>query len=255
MTNALETTNPLFSTIEHGGKTWITSKKFHEDFKPLGRLSETNRAIREMPAYYKLCEEGHILEIDSKYSKTQEGADLAPVMKASSYQPVMLIDPVAQKEIEHHFNVTTDQAIQSSRENAMLGIAGINLELIAQDPQTLLLLQMISKTKELEANQKAIEQEQLEQRLQLLELKNSHDNLLLTQGDAQFFSIMGYASVTRRRVNTAEAKVMGKRASSICKDHGVNTGIVPDPRYGQVKTYPREVLDQVFEEFFSPDEG
>jgi hypothetical protein len=253
MTNALETTNPLFSTIEHAGKTWITSKKFHEDFKPTTKVANTNKAIREMPAYGKLCEEGHLLEADGKYVKSEAGSNLELALRSNFGNPILLIDPVAQKEIEHHFNVTTDQAIQSSRENAMLGIAGINLELIAQDPQTLLLLQMISKTKELEVNQKAIEQEQLEQRLQLLELKNSHDNLLLTQGDAQFFSIMGYASVTRRRVNTAEAKLMGKRASSICKDHGVNTGIVPDPRYGQVKTYPKEVLDQVFEEFFSED--
>jgi hypothetical protein len=244
----------LLGVIEFGGKKWITSKKFHEEFKPTGRVADTNQSIRAMPTYGKLLEEGHILEVDSNYVKSHESGELPLLMKSNSYKPIMLIDPVAQKEVEHHFNVTTSQAIQSSRENAMLGIAGINLELIAQDPQTLLLLQMISKTKELEVAQKAIEQEQLEQRLQLLELKNSHENLLLTQGDAQFFSILGYASVIKKRVNTAEAKTIGKMASAICKEHSVNTGIVPDPRYGQVKTYPKEVLDQVFEEFFAPDE-
>lgn len=254
MSESLEVTSPLLTFVEHAGKTWITSKKFYEDFKPTTRVSETNRSIREMPTYDKLIEDRHILEVDGNYVKSLEGADLAPLVKSNGYQPIMLIDRVAQKEIEHHFGVTTDQAIQSSRENAVLGLAGINLELIAQDPQTLLLLQVISKTKEVEVAQKRLEKEQLEQRLQLLELKEKQDNMLLTQGDAQFFSILGYAATRKKRINISEAKGIGKIASRICNENGVSMGMVPDPRYGQVKTYPREVLDQAFEEFFAPED-
>ncbi len=85
-------TYDLLSTIEFSGKTWITSKKFHEDFKPTNRVSEMNRAIREMPAYAKLLEERHLLEVDANYVKTLEGAELAPLVRSNGYQPIMLID-------------------------------------------------------------------------------------------------------------------------------------------------------------------
>lgn len=253
MATEVQATNPLMDIIEFNGKKYITSKRFHEEYKPTRRVSDTNQSIRSMPAYTNLVESGHIVDVTREYADSDASGVLPLVVKSNAYNPVMLIDPVAQKEIEHHFQVSVSQAVQSSRENAVLGVAGINLELIAQDPHTLLLLQTLSKAKEIEVEQNRIREEQLEQRLQLLELKRSQENMLLTQGDAQFFSIMGYASVTRKRINTSDAKAIGKVASRICKDHSVNTGTVPDPRYGQVKTYPKEVLDQVFEEYFSED--
>lgn len=243
----------LMGAIEFQGKKYITSKMLHDEVKPTARVSEMNRAIRDMPTYETLVREGHIVEADAKYAKTLEGAELAPLIKSGGYQPVMLIDPVAQKEIEHHFRVSVNQAVQSSRENAVLGVAGINLELLAQDPHTMLLLQAISKTKELEVEQKRLKEEQLEQRLQLLEIKKSQEHLVSTQGHAQYFSVMGYAASKNIRVNLASATAIGKMASRSCKEAGVQTGEVPDQRYGRVRTYPSEILAQAFEEYFSEE--
>lgn len=243
----------LSSMVEVLGKKWIPSKAFHEEYKPTQRLSETNRAIREMPAYCKLLEDGHILEADSKSAKSLESAEMALLVKSNGYQPVLLVDPVAQKEIEHHFKISVNQAVQSSKENAVLGMYGINVEALAANPKTLALIQAISQIEVLEMEQRKLKDEQMEQRLQLLEMKRVQDNLMLTQGEAQFFTILGYASSKGKRVNVTQAKVIGKAASKLCKDENIQTGEVPDQRFGRVKTYPVEVLDQAFEEYFEED--
>jgi hypothetical protein len=168
---------------------------------------------------------------------------------SNSYNPVMLIDPVAQKEIEHHFNVSVDSAVNSSRENAALSMFGINLNAIARDPKTLALLQAISKVTELEQEQARIREEQWQQRMAFLELKSSHDNLLLTQGQGQFYTVLGYAAAfTKMRITATVASSIGKRATAMCKSRGINPGKVNDSRFGLVQIYPKEILDEVFEE-------
>ena len=38
----------------------------------------------------------------------------------------------------------------------------------------------------------------------------------------------------------------GRKATSLCKERGIETDSIPDPRFGVVKTYPSTVLDEVF---------
>lgn len=61
-----------------------------------------------------------------------------------------------------------------------------------------------------------------------------------------YFTIAGYASLHGKRVDLREAATRGREASRICKDNGWMTGSVVDPRFGSVKTYPKEALEIAF---------
>jgi len=66
--------------------------------------------------------------------------------------------------------------------------------------------------------------------------------------DPEFYAIPGYASLIGKRVNLKEAQVLGRKATKLCEELGIITDSIPDPRFGRVKTYPIEVLQEVFEE-------
>ena len=61
-----------------------------------------------------------------------------------------------------------------------------------------------------------------------------------------YFSISGYASLRGFKVDVSKANLLGRKATKLSKDYGVNTGKVTDPRFGQVNTYHLDVLKEVF---------
>ena len=126
----------LFEIVEFEGRRYITSHQFHEQVKATESISATNKAIRNAETYDELSSEGHILEIGRDVVKRGD-SKLDFLIKANSYNPVMLIDPVAQKALEHHFKVTSTQAVTSSKENAMLGLIGVDLSVIAENKEAL----------------------------------------------------------------------------------------------------------------------
>lgn len=63
----------------------------------------------------------------------------------------------------------------------------------------------------------------------------------------EYYTIVGYGSLNNIRVILKDAISLGRKASKICKDAGITMGSVPDPRFGKVKTYPVEILEEVFE--------
>ena len=62
------------------------------------------------------------------------------------------------------------------------------------------------------------------------------------------YTIVGFGTLHHVSVNLRQASILGRRASELCKRRGIETGKLPDPRFGVVKTYPREVLEEVFEQ-------
>jgi hypothetical protein len=68
-------------------------------------------------------------------------------------------------------------------------------------------------------------------------------------------TIMGYANIKHAKITTEQAKELGKRATKICTEKKLETGLVPDPRFGQVRNYPKEVLEEVFNEFLHIDKN
>jgi phage anti-repressor protein len=73
---------------------------------------------------------------------------------------------------------------------------------------------------------------------------NEIDVRTLTRPD--YFTIVGYSMLMSTSVNLTQAKELGKKASTICKQRGIVTDKTPDPRFGAVRLYPRTVLDEVF---------
>lgn len=61
-----------------------------------------------------------------------------------------------------------------------------------------------------------------------------------------FYTVAGYGTIAGIKVDRILGANLGKKASAICKDLGYTTGIVPDPRFGTVKTYHKEVLENIF---------
>lgn len=83
-----------------------------------------------------------------------------------------------------------------------------------------------------------IEQEQIKNRLELVEARTT------TRPD--YFTILGYAVYNKVSVNLPLAAKLGRQAKSLCEKRGLMMDKVPDPRFGFVYNYPREVLDEVF---------
>lgn len=64
-----------------------------------------------------------------------------------------------------------------------------------------------------------------------------------------YFTIAGYATILKFPVDVKIAATLGKKAMAICRNLGYVTGEMPDPRFGKVRTYPKEVLKTVFEDY------
>lgn len=61
-----------------------------------------------------------------------------------------------------------------------------------------------------------------------------------------YFTVAGYGSLMGHKIDMAMAAAIGRVATKICKDNGFPTGTIPDPRFGKVKTYPKEALELAF---------
>lgn len=61
-----------------------------------------------------------------------------------------------------------------------------------------------------------------------------------------YFTIVGYGTLHKVSVNLKQASSLGRKASDICKRRGIEMDKMPDPRFGEVKLYPTDVLEEVF---------
>jgi len=71
------------------------------------------------------------------------------------------------------------------------------------------------------------------------------DKVEMLNPDTGYSSIRGYFNILGKAVNLNVAKAIGMAASKFCKVNGIERGTVPDERYGEVKTYPKSVLDEI----------
>lgn len=113
-----------------------------------------------------------------------------------------------------------------------------------QVPQSIsiedVLIQQLQITKSIRIEQEQIKVRQLEQdeRILQIEAKNA------TSPD--YFTIMGYAILKKKKVNVTLAAEIGRKSTAICKQKGYPVEKVRDPRFGYVGSYPTEVLQTVF---------
>ena len=90
----------------------------------------------------------------------------------------------------------------------------------------------------------AVESEQVEQRNDIEELK------AITTTRPDYYAISGYARKHKKPVDKIIGAQLGKKATAICNQRGFVIGKVNDEKYGDVGSYPADVLKEVFDEYF-----
>jgi phage anti-repressor protein len=86
-----------------------------------------------------------------------------------------------------------------------------------------------------------------ENNLELQEVKRDVLELKAkTKTRPDVFTIAGYGALHHIPVSLTLACSLGRKASQLCKTRGINTDRIHDPRFGEVKMYPVDVLDEVF---------
>ncbi|MEI6865551.1 antA/AntB antirepressor family protein [Flavicella sp.] len=104
-----------------------------------------------------------------------------------------------------------------------------------------LVIKLAQRSIDLKKKQEAIEQDVslIKKDLKILKHKN--------ETSPDFFTIVGYASLLGKQINLEFAKKLGKEASKICRERSIELSSIPDPRFGRVKTYPKEILESLME--------
>lgn len=102
------------------------------------------------------------------------------------------------------------------------------------------LIQQLQITKSIRLDQEQMKARQSEQDARILQIEAKN----ATRPD--YFTIMGYAILQKKKVNVKLAAEIGRKSSVICKQKGYPIEKVTDPRFGYVGSYPTEVLQSVF---------
>lgn len=66
----------------------------------------------------------------------------------------------------------------------------------------------------------------------------------------QYCTIMGWAVISKKQVKVHKAAELGRKAKKLCDERGHPIDKVRDPRFGQVGSYPIEILKEVFKAEF-----
>lgn len=93
----------------------------------------------------------------------------------------------------------------------------------------------------------ALEQKQLE--LQEAQNRQAKDiEYLKTKAihRPDYYSIIGFANKVKIKVGLEKAKKLGKMCVKLCKERGYTTERIEDPRFGYIRTYPHDVLEEIF---------
>ena len=93
----------------------------------------------------------------------------------------------------------------------------------------------LEKAQQLQAQQIALQNE----RLTKIEAK-------ITTKNEDYFTISGYSNIIGKKVPLQTAITLGRKAAKICVQRDIPMGNEYDAKYGFVKSYPTEVLKEVF---------
>lgn len=126
---------------------------------------------------------------------------------------------------------------------------------------------IIDRLQELEdANQKPLTKTQMllqqvqamvdaENRIEVLEEENKHLTIIAEDTIGRLeaievavdhFTISGYCRLNKIKLPLEKSRKMGVKATSYCKKNNIETGDVPEGRWGTVNTYPLDVLEKLF---------
>lgn len=103
-----------------------------------------------------------------------------------------------------------------------------------QDPQLAAMVTMLTQLDQ-------VKQEQGAQRLELAELKAK-----LTSTPTDYYTVAGYASLRGLNIDVKRANVLGRRASKLSREYGIEINKAHSEVFGAVNTYHVDVLCEVF---------
>lgn len=186
------------------------------------------------------------LEIDTKFTQWIQRMFEYGFEEAQDYFPVLgnRSDGKAGKG-RTDFALTIDCAkeiamLQRSDKGKQLRKYFIEVEKKYRDQQQ----KPMSIEEHLMANAKAL----YDQKQKVQQIESDVEQLKAkTTTRPSYFTIAGYATLHKIKVNVRTAAKLGGAASRICKQREYPIDKVPDPRFGEVNSYPEEVLDEVFE--------
>lgn len=235
---------------------YISSRELFKSIPAHKNFKDFNRAIRFMPAYQRLVNQGHIVEYKGNIAVFGSSAETAPVkelVRTDGYKSNIYIDAVAQKEIEHHFSETAENAVQSSRESAALGVLNVNLEAIMRDKTAISILQLLSETAvakqlSMEAKEAA---DRAEKSTSLLEARTDdlEDRVSKVDGADGYMTIIHACRELGVYLPMDLAKRAGWDATVYCNNNGMEVQKATDPRYGKVNRYPRDVAEHMVKKY------
>lgn len=112
--------DPRFEPVVIEGKTYITSHLLHRQKREAGltkhqRHGHFMEMIENIDSYSKLADADHFKKLVWGICKKEGTENIGPLMKANSYNPILLLDATAQKEIEHFLD---DEASKTSAANS-----------------------------------------------------------------------------------------------------------------------------------------
>jgi len=108
--------------------------------------------------------------------------------------------------------------------------------LVARDPKTQALIESLLRLDELEHAQKTQAAEIAQTKETLRELEHR------VNVQTEFFSILAWANLQNRSLPYSLAVEYGKQAAKLSREQGMAIGSVPDPRFGQVGAYHKDIL-------------
>ena len=97
--------------------------------------------------------------------------------------------------------------------------------------------------------QAMVELERKQNELEAVQAKQSKDiEYLKTKAvhRPDYYSIIGFANKVKIKVGLEKAKKLGKMCVKLCKEKGYSTEKIEDPRFGYIRTYPHDVLEEIF---------
>lgn len=72
--------------------------------------------------------------------------------------------------------------------------------------------------------------------------------LLIEQPKQDYYSLVAYCSLNKIKTVSSELRKMGMDLRKMAKESGKELHKIPDERYGQVNSYPVEILEEYFSE-------
>ncbi|MBU2645614.1 antA/AntB antirepressor family protein [bacterium] len=97
---------------------------------------------------------------------------------------------------------------------------------------------------------KLIQQQQKQINEHTGQIKQLEGRLEQNSGFIGFMTVRGMANIRNVKLRLREAITIGKKATKICREVNLETKKVTDQMYGEVNTYPVEVLEEVFDDAF-----